>query len=300
MNNPIRVCFTTWVPALALAAVPAILTAQTLVIHGGTLIDGNGGPPMADAVVVVRGNRIEAVSTGDVPAITEDATVIDAEGKFILPGLWDSQVSYNWYYGEIMLNYGITSTIDVGNSGEVAAPHRDAVHAGLLRAPRTYTGISRLNAVPDGGTGLETILTPARDPHSVEETRELARAFIEAGADALMFNDGSMPMEYYIAGIEEADRTGTPVFTRSYGPIYGPWEAVERSTRNLPHSAGIETAVTDPPPTEGDPARQARHVRGHGRGSSPGIDRPPHRQRDRADADLPGQLQGISGRLGAF
>ena len=60
--------------------------------------------------------------------------MIDAEGKFILPGLWDSQVSYSWYYGEVMLNYGITSTIDVGNSGEVAIAHRDAVHAGHLRA----------------------------------------------------------------------------------------------------------------------------------------------------------------------
>ncbi len=151
-----------------------------------------------------------------------------------------------------MLNYGITSTIDVGNSGEIAIPHRDAVHAGILRAPRTYTGLSRLNRIPDGGTGLETILTPARDPHSAQEARDLARAFIEAGADALMFNDGSMPLEYYVTAIEEADRTGTPVFTRAYGPIYGPWEAVERSTRNLPHSAGIWRAVTSPVPTDRD------------------------------------------------
>ncbi len=226
--------------------------AQTLVIEGGTLIDGNGDPPVRNAVVVMQGNRIESVSSAAEASYPDDATVIDADGKFILPGLWDSQVSYNWYYGEVMLNYGITSTIDVGNSGEIAIPHRDAVHAGILRAPRTYTGLSRLNRVPDGGTGLETILTPARAPHSAQEAGEFARAFIEAGADVLMFNDGSMPFEYYVAAIEEADRTGTPVFTRSYGPIYGPWEAVERSTRNLPHSAGIWAAVTSPAPSEGD------------------------------------------------
>ena len=255
MNRTLRIRLSTLCSALALVAASALsllAQSQTLVIQGGTLIDGNGGPPISDAVVVIRGNRIESVSSGNPPPTEDGATVIDAEGRFILPGLWDSQVSYSWYYGEIMLNYGITSTIDVGNSGEVAIAHRDAVHAGLLRAPRTYTGLSRLNAIPDGGTGLETILTPARDPHSVDEARELARAFIEAGADALMFNDGSMPLEYYIAGIEEADRTGTPVFTRSYGPIYGPWEAVERATRNLPHSAGVESAVADPPPTPGD------------------------------------------------
>ncbi|MCY4480524.1 MAG: hypothetical protein OXB97_11575, partial [Rhodospirillales bacterium] len=240
MISSFRTRLLTICPTLALAAagVPGQLVhSQTLVIQGGTLIDGNGGMPVEDAVVVVEGNRIESVSSGDAATAGDDATVIDAAGKFILPGLWDSQVSYSWYYGEIMLNYGITSTIDVGNSGEVAIAHRDAVHAGHLRAPRTYSGVSRLNRIPDGGTGLETVLTPARDPHSVDEARELARAFIEAGADALMFNDGSLPMEYYIAGIEEADRTGTPVFTRSYGPVYGPWEAVERTSHNLPHSA---------------------------------------------------------------
>ena len=225
---------------------------ETLIIEGGTLIDGNGGVPISNAVIVMSGNRIETISTVSDISYPDDATVIEASGKFILPGLWDSQVSYNWYYGEVMLNYGITSTIDVGNSGEIAIPHRDAVHAGILRAPRTYTGLSRLNRIPDGGTGLETILTPARDPHSAQEARDLARAFIEAGADALMFNDGSMPLEYYVTAIEEADRTGTPVFTRAYGPIYGPWEAVERSTRNLPHSAGIWRAVTSPVPTDID------------------------------------------------
>ena len=61
--------------------------SQTLVIQGGTLIDGNGGPPVEDALVVIGGNRIESVSSGD--ADTGAATVIDAAGKFILPGLWE-------------------------------------------------------------------------------------------------------------------------------------------------------------------------------------------------------------------
>jgi hypothetical protein len=151
-----------------------------------------------------------------------------------------------------MLNYGITATIDVGNSGEIAIPHRNTVHAGMLRAPRTFTGVSRLNLVPDGGTGLETILTPARDPHSPEEAAALARAFIEAGADALMFNDGAMSLEYYTAAIAEVDRMGAPVFTRSYGLVHGPWEAVARTSQDLPHSAGVWRAVTLPLPSEGD------------------------------------------------
>jgi hypothetical protein len=228
-------------------------TSDTIAVIGGTLIDGNGGDPIEDSVVIVEGNRILAVGEQGEIDVPDDAITIDAVGKFVLPGLWDAQVSYNWYFGEVMLNYGITSTIDVGNSGEVAIPHRNGVQAGILRGPRPFTGLSRLNRIPDGGTGLETILTPARAPQSTDEAKFLARSFLEAGADALMFNDGAMPMEYYLAGIEVADELGAPVFTRSYGPVYGPWQAVEHSSDNIPHSAGIWAAVTRNPPEPDDP-----------------------------------------------
>ena len=64
-----------------------------------------------------------------------------ASGKYVLPGLFDSQNSYSWYFGEAMLNHGVTSTIDVGTTGETAAPYRDAVFHGKARGPRTFTGI---------------------------------------------------------------------------------------------------------------------------------------------------------------
>ena len=67
------------------------------------------------------------------------AQVVDATGKFILPGLWDAMVSYQWYYGEIMLNYGVTSTVDVGIGQEVAPAYRDGVLKGKIRGPRAFT-----------------------------------------------------------------------------------------------------------------------------------------------------------------
>ena len=240
---------------------PAYLTAQTslsaLVIEGGTLIDGNGGRPLQDAVVVVEGNRITAV--GEVGALNypENAKIIDADGKFILPGLWDAMVSYQWFYGEIMLNHGITSTIDVGIAGEIGAAFRDGVLLGRIRAPRAFSGISRLTTRPAGGTGLETILTPGRTPTSVEETRELVRAFIAGGADIVMFQDGTLPLEYYRAGFDEARRADMPVSTRAYGPIFGPREAAEFGSNMLPHSAGIGRLVTSTPSEAGDGRNEA-------------------------------------------
>jgi hypothetical protein len=199
-----------------------VVQAQTLVIEGGTLIDGNGGQPLRNAVVVVEGNRITAVGRSGEVSYPADAETLDATGKFVLPGLWDAMVSYQWFYGEIMLNHGITSTLDVGIAGEIGAAFRDGILMGKIRGPRAFTGISRFTTEPAGGTGLETILTPGRTPSSAAETRELVRAFIAGGADIIMFQDGTLPLEYYRAGIDEAHRAGMPVSTRAYGPIFGP------------------------------------------------------------------------------
>src|SRR3989338_6214812 len=146
------------------------------------------------------------------------AQVVRADGKFILPGLWDSQVSYNWYYGEVMLNHGITSTIDVGIAGEIGAPHRDAVHKGLVRGPRPFTGISRFTNHPIGGTGLETPGTPGRTPKTAEEARALVRTWAELGADMIQIAEGGLPMEINRAVADEARRGGKPTFMRAYGP----------------------------------------------------------------------------------
>src|SRR6266478_6637103 len=101
--------------------------AAPLVIEGGTLIDGNGGPPVRDSVIIIQGNKITAVSRKGRGALPAGARIINAAGKFVLPGLWDSQTAYGWYFGEAMLNHGITASIDVGTDEEMAVPHRDAV-----------------------------------------------------------------------------------------------------------------------------------------------------------------------------
>ena len=65
----------------------------TLVIDGGTLIDGNGGAPVRDVQIVVQANHITKIGKkGD--AHSPDAQVLQADGKFIVPGLWDSQLNF--------------------------------------------------------------------------------------------------------------------------------------------------------------------------------------------------------------
>src|SRR6516162_9813059 len=60
-----------------------------------TVIDVTGAPAQADQAVVVSGGRIMALGRADTVIIPADAHVIDATGKFLIPGLWDMHV--HWY-----------------------------------------------------------------------------------------------------------------------------------------------------------------------------------------------------------
>ena len=86
--------------ALAASAPVAAQGQQAVVIQGGTLIDGNGGAPVANSVVVIQGNRIAQVGVAGQVQVPAGARVIQANGKWVLPGLIDAKGNYNWYYGE--------------------------------------------------------------------------------------------------------------------------------------------------------------------------------------------------------
>ena len=59
---------------------------------GGRLIDGYGGPPIENSVVLIDGERITAVGRVGEVKIPEGAEVISTEGMSVLPGLWDMHV----------------------------------------------------------------------------------------------------------------------------------------------------------------------------------------------------------------
>lgn len=65
-------------------------------ITGATLIDGNGGPPVTDAVILIEGARIRAAGKVAVPA---GAKVIDAKGAYVIPGMIDTNVHLSLYGG---------------------------------------------------------------------------------------------------------------------------------------------------------------------------------------------------------
>jgi imidazolonepropionase-like amidohydrolase len=73
--------------------------SQDLALVGGTLIDGNGGPPLEDACLVIRGRDILAVGPRASTRVPDDAVRINVEGKTVLPGLIDAHVHLRSYAG---------------------------------------------------------------------------------------------------------------------------------------------------------------------------------------------------------
>src|SRR5439155_5801245 len=110
---------------------------QAIVIDGGTLIDGNGGTPIRDVQIAIQGNKIAKIGKrGD--SIPAGAQVVRADGKFILPGLWDSQLNFYSYQGEAMLNQGITSFIGIGDNGEAGVFMHEGILSGKIVSPRPF------------------------------------------------------------------------------------------------------------------------------------------------------------------
>ena len=68
--------------------------AAPIAFLGATVLDGTGAPPLANATVVIDGDRIVAVGPSAVVPVPADATHLDVRGKWLLPGLIDSHMHF--------------------------------------------------------------------------------------------------------------------------------------------------------------------------------------------------------------
>src|SRR5258708_4897777 len=88
---------------------------KPLVVRGGLLIDGTGRAPIPNAVVVMEGAKIVRVGREGEVTVPPDATVINAAGKTIIPGLVDAHVHMQNFFGPTYLYWGVTTVGDAGN-----------------------------------------------------------------------------------------------------------------------------------------------------------------------------------------
>lgn len=144
------------VAVCATGSMQVALGAQELAVVGGTIIDGNGGPPIENGVILIKGSRIVAVGDGHT-RIPAQATKINAAGKFVIPGLMDANVHLVldfWpsnlakYEGrlnelaieaaQVTLRSGVTTVFDSWGPRADLVAARDAINAGKSIGSRVY------------------------------------------------------------------------------------------------------------------------------------------------------------------
>ena len=172
-----------------------------IAICNARLIDGNGGSPVDNASILIEGNRFTRVARGKID-FPNNAQVIDAQGKTVLPGFIDNHVHYRDLLGELFLAFGVTSVRDLGNHPQWILAQRDAVNQGRIKGPRIFCA---------GGGFYGRASAPHHlVPTDPAEAKQMMRRVIEQGMDYAKTHL-HMPVEIIRALADEAHSVGFKV-----------------------------------------------------------------------------------------
>jgi imidazolonepropionase-like amidohydrolase len=177
---------------------------RVLVLEGGTLIDGRGGAPIRDSVIVLRGGRIAAAGARGQVAVPPGATVMRLNGRTVLPGLIDGHVHLKPYQLPMFLPYGITTIADIHNDTAWSIAQRNALKSGRIKGPRMFVSGARVT----GPLGRPT--TDGSYVRDAAEARDYVRKLKAAGVDVVKV-DLTLTDEQLRAVIEEARALGLPL-----------------------------------------------------------------------------------------
>ncbi|PHN06742.1 amidohydrolase family protein [Flavilitoribacter nigricans] len=204
---------------------------------GGRLIDGFGGQPLANSVVIVEGERIKAIGQVGQIEIPEGAEIISTEGMSVLPGLWDMHVHLminghadyaHWdtaYIDQLasiimpasahqLLLAGITSARDLGAPLDASIAVRDRINRGELPGPTMYMSGPFIQHQPYPGT--EAFRWGV---NGVSDARAKVRRLAEAGVDCIkLIDQDQMSTEEVQAVVEEAHQHGLTVVAHAHRP----------------------------------------------------------------------------------
>jgi imidazolonepropionase-like amidohydrolase len=219
-----------------------------LVVRGVTLIDGTGGEPVPNAVLVIRGNRILDVGPSSRVRIPPKVDrTIDANNLYMVPGLVDLHMHFRQQRGDdfgmyrdseaamairgveklgLYLDGGITSVRDLGGVGDVAQKIQEAVARRIFPGPRVFWAGRLISS--RGGHGDEITETASGRPKGLETSasqrvatgpwdwRLAVREEIRRGVDVIKLT-APYDKEEVAAAIDEAHMLGLPVTADAFG-----------------------------------------------------------------------------------
>ena len=213
--------------------------SATLAIVGATLIDGTGAAPVPDSAVVVENGRIKAVGPRSKVRIPKSASVIDAKGKFLLPGLWDMHAHFEQVeWGPIYLAAGVTTVRDCGNEFEFITSVRDAIAQGRGLGPGLLVA-----GIVDG-TGLSNLGIARVD--TPEQAKTWVDRYHDAGFQQIKIYS-SVKLEEVKAIADEAHRLGMTV-TGHVPEGLNAYQVIEAGQDQINHLPYISDIMRGPLP----------------------------------------------------
>jgi imidazolonepropionase-like amidohydrolase len=189
---------------------PAATTPQQFAITHVTVIDSTTNGPRVDQTVIVAVGRITAAGPASRVKVPRDAHIIDASGKFLIPGLWDMHVHLAGLNADpiwskqvllpLLLANGITGVRDMGGDLDVLLAWKKDIESGALVGPHIVASGPFL--VSNGKKTVEQYPVTTAD-----EARAAVRDLKRRGADFVKII--SLPSkEVFLAVADEAKKQG--------------------------------------------------------------------------------------------
>ena len=218
---------------LLIVVLPTLLRAQnrSLVFRNVTVIDMRSKQPQPNMTVVISGNQI--LKIGKNLKIPRNAEVIDASGKFMIPGLWDMHIHLS-FATELALPAlvanGVTGVRDMGGDIKQIDEWRGRIASGRLLGSRIVrAGLVVDGQKPDGPYRL-TITNAA-------EAREAVISLKRRGAAFIKIHNG-VSREAYFALADEARKQQIP-FVGHIPKEVTPAEAIDAKQLSIEHTESL-------------------------------------------------------------
>lgn len=207
---------------------------SSIVFTHVTIIDVTGSAPRRDLTVVITGDRISAI--GDNIPVPAGAQVVDATGKFMIPGLWDMHV--HWYLRDtftLFIANGVTGVRQMFGNSDLLR-WRDQIAKGSLLGPRMVVASPIID-------GPQPIWPNSIAVRNEDEGRKAVRKVKEWGADFVKVY-ALLPRDAYFGIADEAKRQGI-TFVGHVPKSVSPAEASDAGQKSIEHLTGILIASSD-------------------------------------------------------
>ncbi|HWM92783.1 MAG TPA: amidohydrolase family protein [Thermoanaerobaculia bacterium] len=144
-----------------------------LVFRNARLFDPESGKVTPGTTVVISGNRIQAVGKDGEVQVPQDAEVIDAAGKTLMPGLWDMHTHLTALDGLFHMASGVTTVRDLANDTDFLLDLRRRIDAGELVGTRVIMAGFIDGPGPYAGPSKVLVSTPEEALAAVDNYAKL-------------------------------------------------------------------------------------------------------------------------------